>query len=110
MKCCLESGRPLTHSLCRTATPHPLRTQITNIRMVKDVMREASVLYAELVQVGVGLWKGRSGLGAQLVKLLRGWRLDSECVPLWPSTDPPCFGPHPLQMGAVMRYIDCGGG
>lgn len=27
-------------------------SQITNIRMVKEVMREASFLYAELVQVG----------------------------------------------------------
>lgn len=27
-------------------------SQITNIRMVKEVLREASCLYAELVQVG----------------------------------------------------------
>lgn len=35
-------------------------SQITNIRVVKEVMREASFLYAELVKVGSG-WRWRGG-------------------------------------------------
>lgn len=39
--------------------PTPPPPQITNIRMVKEVMREASFLYAELVQVRCGLAGGQ---------------------------------------------------
>lgn len=88
------------------------------LRRVKEVMREASFLYAELVKVrGAGCHEGHEALQAC-------WRSPTLMAPTCSGHAMPLFRPSPaltsalprllalarMQMGAAMSYIDCGGG